>query len=216
MKVNWRIIVGVIVLVFGAILLLQQVGVLPVHGDLFGFIMAALFFTGGAAFLVVLIADKRNWWAAIPGLTLLGISFLIGSDLLFPALSGEIAPAIFMACMAASFWIIFFLDNSRWWAIIPGGVLLSVAAVIVAGSAGNGNLGVGLMFTGMALTFGVVGLLPNNGHRMNWAFIPGGILMLMGLSFLFAAGSWMRYLLPAGLVLGGIVLISLTVFRKKA
>jgi hypothetical protein len=35
MKVNWRIIVGVIVLVFGAILLLQQVGVLPVHGDLF-------------------------------------------------------------------------------------------------------------------------------------------------------------------------------------
>ncbi len=71
------------------------------------------------------------------------------------------------------------------------------------------------MFTGMALTFGLVALLPNGGSKLNWAFIPAGVLLVMGLSFLFSVGSWFRYLLPGGLIIVGIILIVLTVFRRK-
>jgi len=215
MKLNWRILLGVIVLVFGGLLLLQQLNVITIHGDMWTFLMSAFFATAGIAFLVVLISNKKNWWAAIPGMTLLGLAVLIGSTSLFPAMSAYLAPAIFMAFIAAAFWIVYFLDLHNWWAIIPGGTLLSVAALIAVGSAGNGNLGVGLMFTGMALTFGLVALLPNDGKRLNWAFIPGGVLLVMGLSFLFAVGTWFRYLLPGALILVGIVLIALTVFRQK-
>jgi hypothetical protein len=196
-------------------LLLQQLNVFTIHGDLWSFIIAAFFATAGIAFLVVLIANKRNWWAAIPGMTLLGLAVLIGSATLFPALDGTFAAALFMAFIAAGFWIIFFLNTQNWWAVIPGGTLLSVAALIAVSSIGEGTLGVGLMFTGMALTFGLVALLPNGGNRMRWPFIPGGILLIMGLSFLFAVGSWFRYLLPGGLILVGIVLIALTVLRQK-
>lgn len=215
MKLNWRILLGVIVLVFGGLLLLQQLNVIAIHGDIWTFIISAFFATAGAAFLVVLISNTKNWWAAIPGMTLIGLAFLIGSNALFPGLSGDISAAIFMACIGAGFWIVYFLNIQNWWAIIPGGVLLSIAALISVGSVGNGNLGVGLMFTGMALTFGLVALLPNGGTRLNWAYIPAGVLLVMGLSFLFSVGSWFRYLLPGGLIVVGIVLIALTVFRRK-
>jgi hypothetical protein len=216
MKLNWRILLGVIVLVFGALLLLQQLNVIAIHGDIWTFIISAFFATAGVAFLLVLISNKKNWWAAIPGMTLIGLAFLIGSSILFPGLaSADIAPAIFMAFIGAAFWIVYFLDIQNWWAIIPGGVLLSIAALIAVGSAGNGNLGVGLMFTGMALTFGLVALLPNGGKHLNWAFIPAGVLLVMGLAFLFSVGSWFRYLLPGGLIVVGIFLIVLTVLRRK-
>ena len=215
MKLNWRILLGVIVIVFGGLLLLQQLNLITIHGDIWTCIMSAFFATAGAAFLVVLVSNKKSWWAAIPGLTLIGLAVLIGSTTLFPALNPALAPAIFMAFIAASFWIIYLLDNQNWWALIPGGSLLSVAALIAVGSAGNGNLGVGLMFTGMALTFGLVALLPNGAKRLNWAFIPAGVLLVMGLSFLFAVGTWFHYLLPGGLIIAGIVLIALTVFRRK-
>jgi hypothetical protein len=215
MKLNWRILLGVIVIVFGGLLLLQQLNVITIHGDVWTFIMSAFFATGGAAFLVVLISNKKNWWAAIPGMTLIGLAVLIGSTTLFPAMNPEFAPAIFMAFIAASFWIVYLLDFHNWWAIIPGGTLLSVAALIAVGSVGNGNLGVGLMFTGMALTFGLVALLPNGARRLNWAFIPAGVLLVMGLSFLFSVGAWFRYLLPGGLIIVGIVLIVITILRRN-
>jgi hypothetical protein len=215
MKLNWRILLGVIVLVFGSLLLLQQLNVISIHGDIWTFIISAFFATAGAAFLVVLISNKKNWWSAIPGMTLLGLALLIGSTTLFPKLAADIAPAIFMAFIGAGFWIVYLLDRQNWWAVIPGGTLLSIAALIAVGSSGNGSLGVGLMFTGMALTFGLVALLPNGGKSLNWAFIPAGVLLVMGLSFLFSVGSWFRYLLPGGLILVGIVLIALTIFRQK-
>jgi hypothetical protein len=215
MKLNWRILLGVIVLVFGGLLLLQQLNVISIHGDIWTFIISAFFATAGAAFLVVLISNKKNWWAAIPGMTLIGLALLIGSTTLFPSLADDLAPAIFMAFIGAGFWIVYLLDHKNWWALIPGGTLLSVAALIAVGSSGNGNLGVGLMFTGMALTFGLVALLPNGGKHLNWAFIPAGVLLVMGFSFLFSVGSWFRYLLPGGLILVGIVLIALTIFRRK-
>jgi hypothetical protein len=215
MKLNWRILVGVIVLVFGALLLLQQLNVISIQGDLWTFIICAFFFTAGVAFLVVLISDKNKWWAAIPGMTLVGLGFLIGSETLFPSLGGEFTTALFMACIAAGFWIIYFLDRHNWWAIIPGGTLLSIAGLIAVGSAGDGNLGVGLMFTGMAVTFGLVALLPHEGQKLNWAYIPAGVLLIMGLSFLFSMGGWLRFLLPSVLIIAGIVLIALTFFRRN-
>jgi len=64
---------GVIVLVFG-VYAPATVERYHIHGDIWTFIISAFLPTGGAAFLVVLIFNKKNWWAAIPGMTLIGLA----------------------------------------------------------------------------------------------------------------------------------------------
>ena len=66
-KVNWRILVGVILLVMGGLTLLQSLDVLKLEGSIWGIVFAAMFIAGGAAFLYVFFADRAQWWALIPG-----------------------------------------------------------------------------------------------------------------------------------------------------
>ena len=77
-----------------------------------------------------------------------------------------------------------YLANPRmWWAIIPGGVMTTLAVV-----AGIDEIGVrgfdsgGVFFLGLGLTFLVLGLLtPRTGERLTWAFIPAAVLIVMGI-----------------------------------
>jgi hypothetical protein len=214
MKLNWRILVGVIILVFGGLMLLRQLEVLPIDAPMWQFIFPALFATSGVAFLVVLIASKQNWWAAIPGLTLLGLGGLIGLDMI-PGFPGDLGAAIFLACIGLSFWIIYILDKTRWWAIIPGGTLVSVAALVASETLLGGDGGVGIMFLGFAITFALVALLPNGSKPMKWPWIPAGVLFVMGAAFLSSVEGWMSYILAGGMVLIGAGLIVFTLIHRK-
>ena len=105
----------------GLYLLLQNLGIFT--PTISGAIWAPLFGLGGMAFLLVFIFNREQWWALIPGLTLLGLAVLVA----FGDRLGTLGAAIFMAFIGLSFILIYALHPEFWWAIIPAGSLFSVA-----------------------------------------------------------------------------------------
>jgi hypothetical protein len=174
---NWRIPIGLALVVLGILAFLQSFNVISFNGSPWAAAMAVLFAFIGGVFLYALITDHSNWWAVIPGLTLIGLAALIGLAL-FPGFSGTFGAFIFMGSIAASFWVIYIMKRDFWWAIIPAGTLTSVALLILLSD--NGTLGASVLFLGMAATFGVLGLIQVNGRRMAWPWIPAAALAVLG------------------------------------
>lgn len=212
--ISWRIIVGIVVIVIGGLALLQSTDLLKIGDSVWDIIIPAGFLAGGAAFLYVLIADKRSWWAGIPGFTLVGLSILIALSTFFPDFGTTGLPAaIFLAFIGVSFWVIYLINREHWWAIIPGGVLFSVAALVALSGAVKNP--VFALFVGLGVTFGLVALLPGGVGDRKWAWIPAAVLFILGLLFMFTSEGIMKYIPAALMVVAGIVLIVLSLVRRK-
>jgi hypothetical protein len=204
---NVRLWIGGALVLMGLLVLLEQMGILPNVS----WFWASVFIFSGAAFLVVFFRNRHNWWALIPGLTLAGM----GLTMLLPAPLSYLGGSVVLGAVGISFWFIYFSDHVHWWAIIPGGALLSLAAV--AGlTAYLPDLGLAaVLFTGLALTFFFVAILPNPFGRMTWAFIPAGVLFLLALlSFSARFQQYAVYVWPLVLIGGGLYLIFLY-FRRR-
>ncbi len=203
------IILGLLLVAVGLLFLLMNFNVIPSAQPL---IWASLFGLGGVGFLSYLIASRDHWWPVIPGLTLLGLSALIAMETLFPSLADTWGPAVFLGAIGLAFWIIYVSTGaSEWWAIIPGGTLITLATVVWAEGArpeGAGdNLTGAIFMIGLGLTFGLIYLLPSGEHRQQWALIPGGIMTVIGLFIAAAAADVLTYAVPALLILLGVYLI---------
>jgi hypothetical protein len=188
---------GVLLLAAGALLLLQNLGIfVPILSNT---IWAPLFGLGGLAFLLVFITNREQWWALIPGLTLLGLAVLVG----FGERLGELGAAIFMAFIGLSFILIYALHPEFWWAIIPAGSLFSVAGLIALSGRIKGEAAIGIMFLGLALTFASVYLLPGRAEERRWALIPAGILAAIGVFMMPTWGGMINYLWAIALIAVG-------------
>ncbi len=207
-----RILWGSLLILAGVMFLLQNLGVFR-FGDLF---WSLLFIVGGAAFLSVVLQDRAQWWAIIPGLTLLGIGVIIGLTILTPGFMAFIGGSIVLGSIGLAFLIIFLLDREKWWALIPAGTMLTLAIVAAISQAVPGMETGGVFFLGLGLTFAVVALLPTRAGRMTWAWIPAGILALMGLLLMAAAGSLMGYLWPLVIIAAGGFLILRTFLGRPS
>jgi hypothetical protein len=197
-RVEWRIWVGILLVAVGALLLLQTFSLLHF---LWEAVWAILFAAGGVVFLVVFLGSEERWWAAIPGMALLGIGALIGLSIL--GLADAIGGAAFLGALSLAFWLVYLRRHQNWWAVIPGGVLLTLAWVAGLEQIVPWVETGGLFFVGLALTFGLVYLLPTPQGRMTWALIPAAILFVVGLIVIFATTPMLRFLWPAVLILGG-------------
>ncbi len=209
-KFDWRFIVGIALIGLGAVSLMQVFGILPSSGNLIAAIFGVLFLAGGLAFLSVLGADRAQWWAAIPGTILSFLGLMILMESFFPRLPGEFAGAFFMAGISTAFWVVLILNREQWWAVIPAGVLLSIALMIAFFGLfpQYEGVGIGIMFLGMGATFCSLALLPlANGRRQNWGWIPGGILLGMGVLSMAASVELLGYLTPVLLIAGGLALL---------
>lgn len=176
---------GVILLVVGLLFLADTLGVLD---SLQSVIWAMLFAAGGAVFLFLFFSDRDRWWAVIPGMALLGISGVIGLDALMPRLGEVIGGSLFLGALGLAFWVVYLNNREFWWAIIPGGVLVTLAAVAAVDQiVPFGDWGGTVFFLGVGLTFLLVYLVPAPQGRMRWAIIPAGICLV--LSVIVAAGS---------------------------
>lgn len=191
--------IGFLLVIAGLLLLLQNLGV---FGDVLTHaVWALLFGLGGLAFLVVFALDREQWWALIPGLTLLGLAILVG----FGERLGAWGAALFLASIGLSFWLIFVTRPDYWWAIIPGGSLFSVAALVALeeGTRVKDEVTVGVMFLGLAITFVLVYLLPGAREERRWAVIPAGVLAVMGVLMMLTLGGLINYVWPLALIIGG-------------
>ena len=185
----------------GVLFLLQNLGQL---GGIAGLIWAAAFTLGGLAFLALFARRPASWWAVIPGCALLGVALLVGLGELLPGAMGAWAGALFLGVLSLSFWVVYLTGHERWWAIIPAGVLLTLAAV--AGLTEN-LAGVELgwvFFLGLALTFGLLAILPTPQANMRWALIPAAAMLAMAVIVLAAAEPLFNLLWPVLLILAGL------------
>ncbi|MFZ5821119.1 MAG: hypothetical protein ACOYYJ_14590 [Chloroflexota bacterium] len=158
-RVNPYIILGSLCILAGALGFLQAFGLLENASDVF---WGVVFLLGGLAFLTVFLGGQ--WWAVIPALALAGIGALI----LLPASLEQFGGALFLGAVGSSFWVVYLTGRKKWWAILPGGVALTLAVVAgLPGELDDALLGVAF-FTGLAVTFLLVALLAG----MHWAYWP--------------------------------------------
>ncbi len=200
--------VGALLVALGILFLLQNFGI---FGSVANLIWLVLFGGGGLAFLYVFATNQQQWWAVIPGFVLLGLAVLIG----FGDKLGDWGPALFLGSIGLAFWVIFVVRRDFWWAIIPAGTLSTLALVAILADRLQGEVVGGLLFLGLAATFGLVYVLTGHESRQRWAIIPAGILGVLGLLLTLSMGGLVNYIWALALIGAGVFLLSRTgIFQR--
>jgi hypothetical protein len=201
---------GIILIVGGIAFLFQNLGYFQ-FGSIFWAIVLVL---AGFFFLTIFFTSRSNWWSLIPGITLLSVAFLILTEAFLPRVGDIWGGSIVLGGIATSFLVVYLVDRKNWWAIIPAGVLYTLAVVAGLDNFYSGVGTGGIFFIGLGLTFAVLALLPVPEGRLGWAWIPAVILFIMGLLIFAAAERFIGYLWPLALILVGGYFIFKTLLRK--
>jgi hypothetical protein len=210
-RISSELLIGGVLTAVGVLLLLQNLGFFGSAEDL---IWATLFSVGGIAFISVVVQNPTRWWALIPGAALLSLGLLIGLTLMAPALGAAWGGTIFLGGLGIGFMAIYLLRSSHWWALIPGGVLLTLGLVAGLGGRLPDSLSGSLFFTGLALTFGLVAVAPSDTNR-RWALIPAGALLALAAVTAANTPLVVNIVWPALLILAGLALLFRTLINKE-
>ncbi|MEX2543170.1 MAG: hypothetical protein WD314_15290 [Trueperaceae bacterium] len=184
--------IGILLLALGALALLSQAGLFRSLGGLLG---ALLFGLAGLYLIRRHYREDRQVWSLCTGFALLGLGVA--------ALPGPLSGAAFLAVTGVGFVAAYREDPRHSWAVIPAGILLTLAAV--AGLDGLAlPLATGpLLFLGPAATFWYLYRRPREKHR--WALYPAVALLIVAVLSLSVGGGW---LLPLALIAAGAYLVA--------
>ena len=205
-----RILIGALLIGAGVLFLLQTFNIIP---DAWNILWIGAFAVGALIFFYVYISDRAQWWALIPGMTLLGLAGTVLVESYLPDL-GNMGGALFLAGISLGFWMIYLTNREFWWTIIPGGVLLTLSAVTLADDWIAGDSGGGVFFLGLALTFLLVAFLAKPRENFWWAYIPAAVLFVMGIFLIGPLQSIFNFVWPVALILAGGFLLFRN-FRKN-
>jgi hypothetical protein len=170
-----------------------------------GLFMIAISLPFWAAFLA---GPRQNWWGLIPG----GITAAIGVVVLLTNVvtPGAWVGTLIMLAIATSFFTVYVYNRRNWWALIPAGVMTSVAVMILVTGADREpvvqvRLVLGVLFAGLAATFAAVWLLHGR-EETDWAKYPAVGLGAMALLAI-VLGPQIELVWPLVLVLIGVWLL---------
>jgi hypothetical protein len=176
-----QIIFGLLLLTGGALALLQTMGYLENASNVF---WGGMFIVLGLLFLVLLFGG--HWWGVFPGFTLLALGIVI----FLPDGLDDFGGFIFLGGIGLSFWLAYATaPRERWWALIPAGVLTTLAVMTIAADRFGEFESAGFFFLGLSITFLLVALLAG----MRWAYWPAlalGVMGLLGLASLFEIANY--------------------------
>jgi hypothetical protein len=198
-----RILWGSLLILGGVLFLLQNLGVIN-FGGIYWAILLSL---GGLFFLTIFFTSRANWWALIPGIVLIGVALVVALDYLIPNFSDVWSGFIVLGSIGLSFILIYLINRQNWWALIPGGAMISLGLATGLGNFLPGLETGGIFLIGLGVTFALVALTPTPEGRMWWAWIPAGVLMFIGLVLTAVAGRMLIFLGPLVLIVGGGILI---------
>jgi hypothetical protein len=133
-------------------------------------------------FISIFIQSREQWWGLIPGITLLAIAVLIILNDLFPRLSGVWGGGIVLGGIGLAFLVVYLVNPANWWALIPMGVMLTLAGVSVLDEITRIDTG-GLFFLGLGV-LGLMGVFISASSVSLMGYIGPAILILAGLFFI--------------------------------
>jgi hypothetical protein len=171
-RVPSSVVWGVLLLLAGVMLLLDYLEVLPGEWIFWAVALAA----GAGAFLYVFLTQHEKWWAAIPAGWLLGAAAVTVWEALVA--NDDRGAALLLGLGGLGFWAVYARRRANWWAVIPGGVLVTLAVMIALEATVSAATAGSVLFFGMAVTFALLAVLP--GTRMRWPLIPAAGLTLLG------------------------------------
>ncbi len=195
---------GLLLILAGILLLLGTLGIL---GQVVAYIWGLLFAVAGLGFLYVFLSRRGNWWAAIPGMVLLGISGVIIVNEAAPRWGAAWSGSLFLAALALAFWIVYVSERANWWALIPAGVLTTLALVAGLSNTLPGLETGGIFFLGLGLTFLILTVVRTPEGRLAWAIIPAAVLLVMGALLVAQSVRAFAYVWPIALVVAGAYLL---------
>jgi hypothetical protein len=200
---DMRIVFGIFLILAGIAAGLQQFGVLG--GQWNDALFVGLFAIAAVYFYNRYRENQVHWWFGLLALLLAGLSISNLLDIFLPTVGEIISGAIFLGAIGAGFLIAYLRNRANWWAIIPAGVMFSLAVVSVADSLpGLPFDSGGLLFFGMGLTFLVLSFMTAGGQRLSWGIFPAIVLIAFGFFVGFGqAASW-NYIWPALIILFGL------------
>jgi hypothetical protein len=201
-----RMLWGLLLVLAGILFLLNSIGTITI-GD---YQWAIILGIGGLAFLSVFLADRQQWWALFPSFGLLIGGTILFLESAFPWLSDDFGGVIALGGIGLVFLLIFITNIKNWWALIPAGVLLSLAVMLLLGFESSG-----VFLIGLGLTFGVLGFVPTEHGRMRWAFIPAVVLILVGIFVTLAVYNLFAILWPLALITGGVMIIYFVIKTRQ-
>lgn len=171
----WRVIAGLLVILVGVVLLLEQFDLIVLDERFLG---TVALFVGAGIFLALWFSNTKQWWPLIPGLIML--SWAVSNLLAMFNVPEALTSLIGVLGSALPFLYIFSLNRkANSWALIPGGIFALIGVATIVGSLVGQAWEDFVILMGIALAFFSVFVA----NRRNWwALIPGGVLALVAMS----------------------------------
>ena len=175
---------------------------------------------GGVLILVALLLLVNQFvefspWAWAAALAVAGLLALVPSKIL----RGQAIACYVLPAIALPFLVAFVRDRARWWALIPAYPLLAIVGVIGLAESGLFSDDLVSIYVLLAVSIPFLVIHARGGKRW-WrrsaASIRGGILALIGVSFLVVKDGAVDYFAFALLVVGAWVLVSALVGRRRS
>lgn len=199
MKRNLNLLWGLLLIGGGVLLLLQNLGYLA---HVSGYLWALLLGAPGLACLGVYLNNRERWWAIIPGVVLLSLGALSGLQAWNSELAAPWMGPLTLGGIGLAFWLVYLARRSLWWAIIPAGLLTTLAVMARIDNVGGPSTGA-VFFFGLAITF----LLVLLATRMSWAVWPAAGLALVAVFIVVGQGRFINYLWPVLLIAAGLFIL---------
>ncbi len=189
---------GGLLIFFGAMGLVQTVT------DLNEWIWVAALTVGGLVIFGVYLTDRSEWALLIPAYVMWAVAGLIALITL-DILRDEAIATYVLTAIATPFLVVFLRDRSQQWALIPAYVLLAIGIMV-------GLIGAEILtdllipsYVMFAIAIPFLVIFARNPKEW-WPLVPGGILAVIGVSFLVAEAA-LEYILPVGLIIAGIWIV---------
>jgi hypothetical protein len=153
------------------------------------------------------------FWGGI--LVLLGTLLLAQSTGLVPETAASWVGTAVLAGIGLAFLVLYLAAPARWWAVIPAGTMLSLAAVTAVQPFVPGAVDGAIVLYGMAITFAAVALLPAARQARTWAWIPAALLVVLGTMTLGSVTPAAAAFWPLMLIIGGAYLVIAWTMRDR-
>lgn len=187
--------VAYVLLGTGLFLFLANTGV---FGALPAFLWTLLLLAVGAAF----------WMGSLHALPLWQrIAGYAGIGVFATATSGSFAGAAALGFPALAFGLVYLLEPRRWWALLPAGLVGSVAVFIALDALFPRWDTTPILFLGFAATFSVLYLLSPRRGGKRWALFPAVLFIVLTVLSNDPSGNTPGWFMPLLLIGGGWLLL---------